>query len=115
MKILLITVISGFLFISAPAFAADYSQTQNNVDDKDDSSKPAQSNPAGKDTGKKPQSETYDKQKVEKLEKDEGRYQQLKKDADPRGRTEDNKANFDTDVPRGAGVQYPPAKNPNNN
>lgn len=57
--------------------------------------------------------ETYEKQKVQKLEKDEGRYQQLKKDADPRGRTEENKANFDTDVPRGEGVQYPPAKNPN--
>ena len=59
------------------------------------------------------QPQTYEKQKVQKLEGDENRYQQLKKDADPRGRTEENKGNFDADVPRGEGVQFPPAKNPN--
>jgi len=59
-----------------------------------------------------PQPETYPKQKVQKLEGDENRYQQLKKDADPRGRTEENKANFDTEVPRGEGLEYPPAKTP---
>ena len=83
MKILLTTIISGFLFLSNQAFA--------------ESSKP----------------ETYEKQKVQKLEKDEGRYQQLKKDADPRGRTEENKGNFDSEVPRGDGIEYPPAKNSN--
>lgn len=57
-----------------------------------------------------PQPETYPKQKVQKLEGDENRYQQLKKDADPRGRTEANKGNFDTEVPRGEGLEYPPAK-----
>jgi hypothetical protein len=57
--------------------------------------------------------ETYEKQKVQKLEGDEGRYQQLKKDADLRGRTEENKGNFDTDVPRGDGVEFPSATNPN--
>ena len=125
MKILFTTVISGFLFISVSVLAADYSQTQNKVDDKMNSPKPAQGNPTDKDNGsskgkdsnniteKKSQPETYEKQKVQKLEKDEGRYQQLKKDADPRGRTEENKENFDTEVPRGAGVQYPPAKDPN--
>ncbi|MCG7757437.1 MAG: hypothetical protein LZF63_12365 [Nitrosomonas sp.] len=100
MKILFTMIISGFLFISVPAFASGYSQTQNNVDGKKDSSKPAQSNPANKNGGKESQSEAYGKQKVEKLEKDEGRYQQLKKDADPRGRTEENKGNFDENVPQ---------------
>ena len=76
-------ILACFLFLSSQAFA--------------ESSKP----------------ETYEKQKVQKLEKDEGRYQQLKKDADPRGRTEENKGNFDSEVPRGDGVEYPPAKTPN--
>lgn len=104
MKILLATIISGFLFISVATVAADYSQTQN----KDKGGSERMDNT----TDKKSQPETYEKQKVQKLEKDEGRYQQLKKDADPRGRTEENKGNFDTDVPRGDGVQYPPAKDP---
>ncbi|MGV8713086.1 MAG: hypothetical protein ACWA6R_11115 [Nitrosomonas sp.] len=59
-----------------------------------------------------PQPEDYPKQKVQKLEGDENRYQQLKKDADLRGRTEMNKGNFDTEVPRGEGEQYPPAQTP---
>jgi hypothetical protein len=61
----------------------------------------------------------YDKQNVQKLES--GRTNQLKKDADPEGRTEENKENFDTNVPRGDGIEYPPpvkskspAKNPGN-
>lgn len=61
-----------------------------------------------------PQKETYEKQKVEKLEKDEGRYQQLKKDADLRGRTEVNKGNFDIDVTRGNGLERPPAAKSSN-
>ena len=50
---------------------------------------------------------TYEKQKVQKLES--GRYHELKRDADPKGRTEENKGNFDTNVPRGEGIEYPPA------
>jgi hyperosmotically inducible protein len=46
MKILLTTVISGFLFISVSALATDYSQAQNKVDDEMNSPKPAQGNPA---------------------------------------------------------------------
>lgn len=61
-----------------------------------------------------PQHQTYEKQKVEKLEKDEGRYQQLKEDADLRGRTEENKGNFDTNVPRGDGLERPPANKSSN-
>ncbi|PTQ83200.1 hypothetical protein [Nitrosomonas ureae] len=34
MKILLTTIVTGFLFVSASTFAGDYSQTQNKVDDK---------------------------------------------------------------------------------
>jgi hypothetical protein len=113
MKILFITIISGFFFISVAAFGSGYSQMQNKVGDKEDSSKTAQSNPANKDIERKSQSETYEKQKVQKLEKDEGRYQQLKKDADLRGRTEENKANFDTEIPHGEGVQHPSSKKPN--
>lgn len=52
--------------------------------------------------------QTYEKQKVEKL--DSGRYNQLKSDVDPRGRTPENKGNFDPNVPRGEGIEYPPAK-----
>lgn len=59
-----------------------------------------------------PQPETHPKQNVQKLEGDENRYQQLKKDADLGGRTEANKGNFDAEVPRGEGEQYPPAKMP---
>ena len=51
----------------------------------------------------------YDKQNVQKLES--GRTNQLKSDADPKGRTEENKGNFDLNVPRGDGVEFPPAKN----
>ncbi len=51
----------------------------------------------------------YEKQNVQKLES--GRTNQLKRDADPKGRTEENKGNFDLNVPRGDGVEYPPAKN----
>lgn len=51
---------------------------------------------------------TYEKQKVQKLES--GRTNELKSDADKKGRTEENKGNFDRNVPRGDGVQYPPAK-----
>ncbi len=107
-KILLATIISGFLFISLSTIAADHSQTQNKVDDKMSGGSEKKDSNADKES----QSETYEKQKVQKLEKDEGRYQQLKKDADLRGKTEENKGNFDTDVPRGDGVQYPPAKDP---
>ncbi|SFF16627.1 hypothetical protein [Nitrosomonas sp. Nm166] len=39
MKKLLISILSGFLLLSAPAFA-DYTQTQNKVDDKENSPKP---------------------------------------------------------------------------
>ena len=87
MKILFTMIISGFLFISVSAFASGYSQTQNNVDDKKDSSKPAQSNPADKNGEKESQSETYGKQKMEK------------KDADPRGGTEENKGNLNKNAP----------------
>ncbi|PSJ16115.1 hypothetical protein [Nitrosomonas supralitoralis] len=34
MKMLITTIITGFLFVSAYAFAEDYSQTKNKVDDK---------------------------------------------------------------------------------
>ncbi len=54
------------------------------------------------------QKDTYEKQNVQKLES--GRTNQLKSDADLQGRTEENKGNFDTKVPRGDGVEYPPAK-----
>ncbi|PSJ15887.1 hypothetical protein [Nitrosomonas supralitoralis] len=53
--------------------------------------------------------ETYKPQNVQVLES--GRTNQLKKDADLRGRTEENKGNFDKNVPRGKGIEYPPAKN----
>ena len=48
-----------------------------------------------------------EKQHVQKLES--GRKNLLKRDTDPEGKTEENKENIDTNVPRGAGVQYPPA------
>lgn len=54
------------------------------------------------------QSETYEPQNVQKLES--GRTNQLKSDADQRGRTEENKGNFETNVPRGDGIEYPPAE-----
>ena len=50
---------------------------------------------------------THEKQKVEKSEM--GRYYQQKSDADLSGRTSENKANFDPNVPRGEGVESPPA------
>lgn len=43
MKILLTTIISGFLLVGAPVFAADYSQTQNKADEKKNSPKPVRS------------------------------------------------------------------------
>ncbi|PSJ15845.1 hypothetical protein [Nitrosomonas supralitoralis] len=52
--------------------------------------------------------ETHEPQNVQKLES--GRINQLKEDADLRGRTEENKGNFNKNVPRGAGVVQPPAK-----
>ncbi len=51
---------------------------------------------------------TYEKQNVQKLES--GRTNQLKSDADLQGRTEENKGNFDSNVPKGDGVEHPPAK-----
>ncbi|WP_107786713.1 hypothetical protein [Nitrosomonas ureae] len=53
--------------------------------------------------------ETYEPQNVRKFES--GRTNQLKEDADLRGRTEENKGNFDKNVPRGDGIVHPPAKN----
>ena len=53
-------------------------------------------------------SETYEPQNVQKLES--GRTNQLKSDVDTRGRTEENKGNFDTNVPRGEGIEFPPAE-----
>ena len=49
-KILAASVISGLFLISASAFA-DYSQTQNKVDDKMNAPKPVQANPADKTKG----------------------------------------------------------------
>ena len=46
----ILTAISGLLLISTSAFA-DYSQTQNKVDDKMNAPKPVQANPADKTTG----------------------------------------------------------------
>ena len=65
------------------------------------------STPALADSTKQ-QSETYEKQKVEKLES--GRYQQQKSDADQRGKTPENEGNFNPNVPRGEGIESPPAK-----
>ncbi|PXW89847.1 hypothetical protein C8R34_1034 [Nitrosomonas sp. Nm84] len=42
-KILLTTIISGFLLVGAPVFAADYPQTQNKTDNKENSPKPVRS------------------------------------------------------------------------
>ncbi|SFF06517.1 hypothetical protein [Nitrosomonas sp. Nm166] len=58
--------------------------------------------------GTQQQNETYEKQKVEKL--DSGRYNQLKSDTDPKGRTPENKGNFDPNVPQGEGIEHPPAR-----
>lgn len=52
MKILLSTIVTGFLFVSASAFAADYSQTQNKVDDKMNSPQKAQTDKKDADTNK---------------------------------------------------------------
>ena len=49
-KILLASIFSVFLLGSVSAFA-DYSQTQNKVDDKMNAPKPVQANPADKTTG----------------------------------------------------------------
>jgi hypothetical protein len=52
-KILLTTIISGFLLVGASAFAADYSQTQNKLDDKENSPKPVRSHSPDKNKDNK--------------------------------------------------------------
>lgn len=52
MKILLTTIITGFLFVSASVFAGDYSQTQNKVDDKLNSPQKVQSDKKDAETNK---------------------------------------------------------------
>ncbi len=55
MKKLLVAILSGFLFFSIPVFA-DYTQTQNKVDDKENSPKPVPSQ-----TDKKNEQKSSDK------------------------------------------------------
>ncbi len=64
-KLLFTTMISAFFLVNASAFAGDYSQKQNKVDDKMNSPKPAQTNSADKKDSNSTNKQNYDKNDVD--------------------------------------------------
>lgn len=77
MKMLLTTIITGFLFVSAFAFAEDYSQSQNKVDDKMNAPKKVESDKKDAEMNKQ-NNNTKEAERMNNLDADNQRRNESK-------------------------------------